>query len=224
MDKTEIRKLQIEIRDQKTEIDTFYKNSLARLKDLLKQIVSKLDEISIRYNQLIQRGIKKSNRENFHTNISSANQIEIELESLVLEHNFLVNSKDLTETKIQDMNIKVGIFNDIFNTFNQDDLYAKSFHLDLELKSIKRDFHGLYEHHVNNGNSYNTTHHPRVAFGSISNNGGYHNKSKHTDMSMKDIKELCKANQIKLSRVVNDKSVVYTKKELITKLKRKKLI
>jgi len=49
--------------------------------------------------------------------------------------------------------------------------------------------------------------------------GGRHNKTNNTD-----IKELCKANQIKLSRVVNEKRVIYTKKELITKLKRKKLI
>ena len=58
------------------------------------------------------------------------------------------------------------------------------------------------------------------------NGGGLRkkSKSKHLDMSMKDIKGLCKANQIKLSRVVNDKSIVYTKKELITKLKRKKLL
>ena len=55
-------------------------------------------------------------------------------------------------------------------------------------------------------------------------NGGRHNKSNNTDINMKDIKELCKANQIKLSRIVNDKSIVYTKKELITKLKRKKLL
>jgi hypothetical protein len=41
---------------------------------------------------------------------------------------------------------------------------------------------------------------------------------------MKDIKELCKANQIKLSRVVEGKRVAYKKKELITKLKRKKLL
>lgn len=52
-------------------------------------------------------------------------------------------------------------------------------------------------------------------------NGGYrHNKA----MTMKDIKELCKANQIKLSKVVDGKRVVYKKKELITKLKRKKLL
>jgi hypothetical protein len=56
--------------------------------------------------------------------------------------------------------------------------------------------------------------------------GGRRNKSKskHTDMSMKDIKGLCKANQIKLSKTVNDARVVYTKNELITKLKRKKLL
>ena len=54
--------------------------------------------------------------------------------------------------------------------------------------------------------------------------GGRRNYANNTDINMKDIKELCKANQIKLSRVVNDKSIVYTKKELITKLKRKKLL
>ena len=50
--------------------------------------------------------------------------------------------------------------------------------------------------------------------------GGYRN----LNMNAKDVKELCKANQIKLSRVVNDKRVAYTKKELITKLKRRKLL
>jgi hypothetical protein len=53
--------------------------------------------------------------------------------------------------------------------------------------------------------------------------GGRRNKPAYDTMTMKDIKELCKANQIKLSRVVNDKRVVYKKKELITKLKRKKV-
>jgi hypothetical protein len=50
--------------------------------------------------------------------------------------------------------------------------------------------------------------------------GRYHNNT----MTMKDIRKLCKDNQIKLSRVVNDKRVVYKKKELLTKLKRKKVI
>jgi hypothetical protein len=49
-------------------------------------------------------------------------------------------------------------------------------------------------------------------------------KPKHEDMTMKDIKEMCKANQIKLSKVVDNKRVVFKKKELITKLKRKKLL
>jgi hypothetical protein len=54
--------------------------------------------------------------------------------------------------------------------------------------------------------------------------GGSRNKPNYDTMTMKDIRELCKANQIKLSRVVNDKRVVYKKKELLTKLKRKKVI
>lgn len=54
--------------------------------------------------------------------------------------------------------------------------------------------------------------------------GRRRNQPKHADMTMKDIKELCKANQIKLSRVIDDKRVVYKKKELLTKLKRKKII
>ena len=48
---------------------------------------------------------------------------------------------------------------------------------------------------------------------------------RHRDtMTMKDIRELCKDNQIKLSRVVKDIRVVYKKKELLTKLKRKNVI
>jgi threonine aldolase len=47
---------------------------------------------------------------------------------------------------------------------------------------------------------------------------------RHREMNLKDIKEICKANQIKLSRVVDGKRVAYKKKELMTKLKRKKLI
>lgn len=54
--------------------------------------------------------------------------------------------------------------------------------------------------------------------------GGQQNKSNYDDMNMKYIKKLCKANQIKLSQTKNDKRVIYTKKELITKLKRKKII
>ena len=49
-------------------------------------------------------------------------------------------------------------------------------------------------------------------------------KPKHDEMTMKDIKEMCKANEIKLSKVVEGKRVAFKKKELITKLKRKKLL
>lgn len=50
------------------------------------------------------------------------------------------------------------------------------------------------------------------------------NGGRSREMNMKDIKEICKANQIKLSRVVDGKRVAYKKKELMTKLKRKKLL
>jgi hypothetical protein len=65
---------------------------------------------------------------------------------------------------------------------------------------------------------------PEVVSVSDKKGGRRRNQPKHTDMTMKDIKELCKANQIKLSRVVDDKRVCYKKKELLTKLKRKKII
>jgi hypothetical protein len=55
-------------------------------------------------------------------------------------------------------------------------------------------------------------------------NGGRRNQSKHADVKMKVIKGLCKANNIKLSRVIDGKRVPYNKKELLTKLKRKKII
>ena len=67
----------------------------------------------------------------------------------------------------------------------------------------------------------------KEAYNTIPNDylkGGRRNKPNFIDMTMKDIKELCKDNQIKLSRVVKDKRVVYKKKELLTKLKRKKVI
>jgi hypothetical protein len=59
----------------------------------------------------------------------------------------------------------------------------------------------------------------RISYNMDNLYGGY-----HTEMNMKNIKELCKANQIKLSRVVNNKRVAYAKKELLTKLKKKKII
>ena len=54
--------------------------------------------------------------------------------------------------------------------------------------------------------------------------GGGRNKINCINMKMKYVRDLCKANEIKLSTTKNDKRVIYTKKELITKLKRKKII
>jgi hypothetical protein len=49
-------------------------------------------------------------------------------------------------------------------------------------------------------------------------------KSNHADMNMKDIRRLCKANQIKLSTTKDGVRIIYKKKELITKLRRKKIL
>lgn len=49
-------------------------------------------------------------------------------------------------------------------------------------------------------------------------------KPTNPTMNMKDIKRLCKANQIKLSKTKDGIRVIYTKKELITKLKRRKIL
>ena len=49
-------------------------------------------------------------------------------------------------------------------------------------------------------------------------------KSNHATMNMKDIRRLCKANQIKLSTTKDGVRIIYKKKELITKLKRRKIL
>jgi hypothetical protein len=49
-------------------------------------------------------------------------------------------------------------------------------------------------------------------------------KSNHADMNMKDIRMLCKTNKIKLSTTKDGVRIIYKKKELITKLKRKKIL
>jgi hypothetical protein len=49
-------------------------------------------------------------------------------------------------------------------------------------------------------------------------------KSNHADMNMKDIRMLCKSNQIKLSTTKDGVRIIYKKKELITKLKRRKIL
>jgi hypothetical protein len=54
--------------------------------------------------------------------------------------------------------------------------------------------------------------------------GGRRNKTNEKDMKMDDIKKLCKNNKIKLSKTVNDKRIIYTKKELITKLRKKNIL
>jgi hypothetical protein len=82
------------------------------------------------------------------------------------------------------------------------------------------DYKNLYD-----TNYYSSLYNPQFERSKIPDvTGGLRNKSIYTDMNIKYIKGLCKANQIKLSQTKNEKRIVYTKKELITKLKRKKII
>lgn len=60
----------------------------------------------------------------------------------------------------------------------------------------------------------------KVYYAPREHSGGRRSGGNHV---MKDIKELCKANQIKLSRIIDGKRVVYKMNELITILKRKKV-
>jgi hypothetical protein len=94
-------------------------------------------------------------------------------------------------------------------------LYTKS------LENIK-ERHTEYYKRLYDTNYYSSLYNPQFERSKIS--GGRRNKSIYADMNIKYVKGLCKANQIKLSQTKNEKRVVYTKKELITKLKRKKII
>jgi hypothetical protein len=62
-------------------------------------------------------------------------------------------------------------------------------------------------------------------YASPEHSGGRRSKKSKAPLkaSLKAIKELCKANQIKLSRIIDGKRVAYKKSELITKLKRRKI-
>lgn len=89
----------------------------------------------------------------------------------------------------------------------EEDTLTKSFYIDMINRAKEGELDGIEEQ----------IKYPRVG-------GRRRNKPKNPEMKMDDVKRLCKNNQIKLSKTVNGDRVVYTKKELITKLKRKKLL
>jgi hypothetical protein len=82
---------------------------------------------------------------------------------------------------------------------------------------IPSDFTEYIKKEYNTLNAKINRHHYKVYYAPLERSGG---KSKSKSNR---IKELCKANQIKLSRIIDGKRVVYKMKELITKLKRKKI-
>jgi len=131
------------------------------------------------------------------------------------EFELTVNTINELHNKIENSTLSVSAMeehNKYWNTMkNVIELFAKSGYSEnnynLEFLLI------IQEHMIKFANENNITH-----------GGRRRNNSKHADMKMKDVKILCKKNQIKLSATVNGKRVVYTKKELITKLKRKKAL
>jgi hypothetical protein len=138
---------------------------------------------------------------------------------------FLKNYSKFTKSTIHvDINKidEIGIIGDEYNA-----IFTKDGNINIEHIKKLRGFVGLFmkiqEREYGKGQYYQVS---LVSNLEYSRNGGgrRRNQPKHTDMTMKDIKELCKANQIKLSRVIDDKRVCYKKKELLTKLKRKKII
>jgi len=139
--------------------------------------------------------------------------------------NYLKNYSKFTKSTIHvDINKidEIGIIGDEYNA-----IFTKDGNINIEHIKKLRGFVGLFmkiqEREYGKGQYYQVS---LVSNLEYSRNGGgrRRNQPKHTDMTMKDIKELCKANQIKLSRVIDDKRVCYKKKELLTKLKRKKII
>lgn len=146
--------------------------------------------------------------------VSSQEEIIAKYKSYILEiikkaknkfNEFSNTLKDTTDKSVLKKTIGLGkdieyIIEDLVNIKNEDDIY----NFFTKMKNFQKN--NVYDER------------------SQTNGGRRCNHPKHTDMKMKDIKELCNANQIKLSKVVGDKRVVYKKKELITKLKRKKVI
>ena len=104
--------------------------------------------------------------------------------------------------------------------------YKKAIFDDINVLEKERGTSGeflIFKNRINNAASFDELEKIETEIVNKANNtlisGG-----RHREMNVKDIKELCKANQIKLSRVVDGKRVAYKKKELMTKLKRKKLL
>ena len=222
MDVTNIERDMVNI-DEPDEIIMLYREKAKILYDLLANIKKKYSELSSSFSSLINPDHNNinsyivTNKENLNPNdvdnTFKINKIRDIVDVLVKIHDF-INKELLKEFKINLITYKIEK-NEMMSRYLDDtenNLYIKKHYKELEKQKTIEYFE--------------TKVIPVIEFAeeALNQKGGRRNKLNHADMNMKDIKELCKANQIKLSKTENNKRVVYTKKELITKLKRKKVI
>lgn len=240
------RNIEIGIVNGENNIKTFY-NNLSKMisQDILQlQSIKKFYYVTPPVIEYIEIIIKKLN------NINERNGIRrtICVYLLDVEEDKRQSKKSRLET-ISCMDLKnfykdfVNIMNFYMKIFKEEidvdiSIYREyaNFLTDwLEYENLERDYiKNLYARSLDfikrshaDKRSYDSNYYRRLydpEFKRSNFSGGQHKKSNYADMNMKYIKELCKANQIKLSQIKNDKRVIYTKKELITKLKRKKII
>lgn len=189
---------------ERKDIDNLYNEKITELNEVLSKISSA--EFNTQ-TDAFKENIDINSRDDY---IIWQRNHNIRIQSLQRFSEILLNLRD---------NMK-SIYNKLISDYDKmNNNTMRPLYTDNDISNLNRDqFTQIY-------NFYNSQVVPQINMANQAIQfGGRSNKSNHSEMNMKDIKELCKANQIKLSKVVNDKRVVYKKKELITKLKRKKLI
>jgi hypothetical protein len=214
--------------DEPDEVIMLYREKAKILYDLLANIKKRYHELSTAYLSLVIPNHNNTNsyvvtdKENLNPNDVS-NKFKIKRIRDIVD--VLVNIHDYIHKEFLKK-----FFTDFSTNFNKYKI-IKNEMIDKYLNDTENNFLNLKKNLIENEKKkiieyFETNAVPLIetAEEALKQYGGSRNKLNHADMNMKDIKELCKANQIKLSKKVNDKRVVYTKKELITKLKRKKLL
>ena len=222
MDVTNIERDMVNI-DEPDEIIMLYREKAKILYDLLANIKKIYGELSSSFSSLVNPDHNNTNsyivtnKENLNPNdvdnTFKINKIRDIVDVLVKIHDY-INNELFKEFEINLSTYKI-IKNEMMDRYLDDtenNLYIKKHYKELEKQKTIEYFETKVIPVI------------EIAEEALKQKGGRRNKLNHADMNMKEIKELCKANEIKLSKTENNKRVVYTKKELITKLKRKKLL
>ena len=182
---------------------------------LLIIIINKLKELVIKPNIIDKlRSMRKTNKMNdkiylgYLSDFFYKPQPYFRMLNIRGFYNFETRNKELNNSYIAYLALYSKFLFHYTTIINNEEIGALNKYLD--------DTNSFIETHLN---AKINRHHYKVYYAPLERSGG---KSKLKSQS-KRIKELCKANQIKLSRIIDGKRVVYKMKELITKLKRKKI-